>query len=357
MAALQPHRLTASSLQRIAIVRALPGLGDLLCLVPTLRALRSAFPNSKITLIGLPWAQRFVKRFAGYLDRWIEFPGYPGIPEVPFVPQRTAAFLAQMQAQSFDLALQLHGSGCASNPFTQRLGAQHTAGFFVPGQVADAALFLPYPDHLPEVRRSLRLLTFLGIPLQGDHLEFPLTAADWAAGRAIVAAHRLQCVAYVCIHPGASVSARRWLPIAFAKTADALAAQGYQIVLTGTACEAELTQTVAGAMRFPAIDLAGKTDLGGLAVLLKDARLLVCNDTGVSHLAAALQVKSVVIFSNSDPKRWAPLDRQRHRVVDVRNASPLNPVWLHHMWLPQNSIHQVLEQAIELLSLESAYAS
>ena len=63
------------------------------------------------------------------------------------------------------------------------------------------------------------------------------------------------------------------------------------------------------------LSLAGETDLGTIALLLRDSRLLLCNDTGVSHIAAALKVPSVVIFTGSDPDRWKPLDVGRHVAV------------------------------------------
>ncbi|RPI22394.1 MAG: hypothetical protein EHM61_22405, partial [Acidobacteria bacterium] len=70
------------------------------------------------------------------------------------------------------------------------------------------------------------------------------------------------------------------------------------------------------------LNLAGKTTLGGLGALLKRVRLLVGNDTGVSHISAALGVPSVIIFSASDPKRWAPLDLSRHRALGDPTAVP-----------------------------------
>jgi ADP-heptose:LPS heptosyltransferase len=309
------HRLGQLLPQRIVIVRSLPGLGDWLCAIPALRALRIALPNAEITLIGLRQVIPWLPRFQSYVDRWLEFPGYPGIPEVPFSAGHTVAFLSQMQSNPADLALQLHGNGSCINSFTLLLGATHSAGFFPNGQCPNAEWFLPYPERESEIWRHLRLMEFLGIPLQGDQLEFPLQSSDWNEWAALVATYPGLNSPFVCIHPGASTVDRRWSVAAFAQVADTLAAQGQQIVLTGTDAEHTLTQAVAEAMHFPSINLSGKTNLGTLAVLLKRSRGLICNDTGISHMAAALQVNSIVIFTNSDPQRWAPLDRQRHRIV------------------------------------------
>lgn len=308
-AALAPGAAVA----RVAVVRALPGLGDFLCAVPALRALRAAWPAARISLIGLPVARTFVARFPHYVDELLEFPGWPGMPERPVAERRLAAFLARARRLPFDLALQCHGSGRASAAFTQALGARRTAGF-VPPEVAppDPATFLPYREDESEVRRLLRLVAHLGVPARDERLEFPVTVDDV---RALTRLVELPPRRYVCVHPGSALADRRWPTARFARAADALARRGLAVVLTGGERERPLTAAVAAAMTAPALDLAGRTSLGTLAALLARARLLLSNDTGVSHLAAAVGVPSVVVFVRTDPARWAPLDRRRHRAV------------------------------------------
>jgi ADP-heptose:LPS heptosyltransferase len=329
--------------KRIAVVRLLGGLGDFLCIIPALRSLRAALPDAKIVFIGLPKTRALVKRFSAYVDEVLAFPGYPGLPEQVPALQKFPAFLTDAQSRQFDLAIQMHGSGIQTNPLTVLLGAKLNAGFFLPNcYCPDPTRFLPYAEHESEIRRYLRLLEFLGIPSKGDELEFPLCPMDEQALSALIETHKLCIGRYVCIHPGASTVERCWRPEYFATVADYITEQGFQVVLTGSPEELPLTRLVAKAMRTESIDLAGGTSLGALAALLKRARLLICNDTGVSHLANALQVPSVVIFNGSDVSRWAPPNRVLHRIV-----------WSETEVRPEDAIVQVNA----LLSQSNSFAS
>ena len=304
-----------ASPDRVAILRAL-ALGDLLCAVPTLRALRHAWPKAEMVLIGLPWARQFVRRFARYLDGFREFPGYPGLPEREPDVAQIPAFLTHMQREHFDLAIQLHGSGSFVNSLTVLLGAPRCAGFFVQGEYCpDSKMFAPWPQTGLEIHRLQSLAAHLGIPSRGDELEFPLSGDDFRELAQLPHASDLVPGRYVCVHPGASAADRRWPVENFAAVADALAAGGRQIVLTGVESERALTAAVRRAMRRPAIDLAGETTLGSLGALVSRAALLVGNDTGVSHVAAALRTPSVVISTGDNPARWAPINQALHRVL------------------------------------------
>lgn len=299
----------------IVVLRALQ-LGDLLCAVPAFRSLRAAFPKAHIALISLPWSKSFVDRFARYLDEFIEFPGYPGLPEQPVRVRAIPKFLMAMQRRRFDLALQMQGSGQYANQLVTLLGAGMTAGFVQAGDhCPDESRFLPYPDHVPEPDRHLALLRHLGIAATDNRLEFPLNREDARAFHVLQASHGLRPRSYVCLHPGGRGPARRWPPHLFSLVADRLARTGYRIVVTGTEEERPIARLVMGHMRENATDLVGQTDLGTAGVLLSQAALLVANDTGVSHLAAALQVPSVIVCVGSDPLRWSPRDNRLHRVL------------------------------------------
>ncbi len=313
---------SVSAAASIAVVRALHGLGDMLCAIPALRALRRARPSARIALIGLPACGWMLDRFGGCVDALLPFPGFPGIPEQRFCAKALERFIGSVRAARFDLAIQMHGSGRISNAFTALLGARTMSGYYDPARPHRyGPRFLPYPRHGSEVHRCLALTTALDFPSMDDALEFPVTDEDRAALRRHRALTKLEDESVVCIHPGARDQARRWPTERFAAIADRLAADGHRVVLTGTSAERGVAEAVAEAMTHPSINVAGETSLGMLAALLERASLLVANDTGVSHLAAALRVPSVIVFLSSDPERWAPLDLMRHRPVIARRVA------------------------------------
>jgi len=301
----------------VLVLRALQ-LGDLLCAVPALRAMRAAWPSARIELVGLRWARAFVDRFDRYLDGFVEFPGWPGLPEREPDLGAWPPFLEALRSRRTALALQMQGNGRITNALLARFGADETAGFVARGEAGPVpGLFVEYPEDRHELQRLLALTAALGVPSRGEHLELPLTERDEREWQALRADLGLKPQAYACLHPGARAEARRWPPEHFARVGEALLARGMtRVIVTGDGEEeTRLAGAVVEAMAGRATSVAGRPSLGALAALVRDARLIVCNDTGLSHVAAALRTPSVVVFRITEPRRWAPLDRVRHRVV------------------------------------------
>ncbi|MCJ8208692.1 glycosyltransferase family 9 protein [Mucilaginibacter sp. RS28] len=304
-------KIPPTEVKRIGIFRVLQ-LGDMLCAIPAIRALRAAYPEARITLISLPWAKSFTERFNQYFDDFVHFPGYPALPEQPFDARKTVSFLNAMQQEPFDLLLQMQGNGTIVNPLIELFGAKHTGGYYSDYR-PNEEYFYPYPNHGHEIDRHLELMDFLGIEPQGRHLEFPITSADEEALQALNLP--IERGKYVCIHPGARATSRQWPPEYYAALADYAIESGYQAVLTGTKEEAPILERLISHMKHQPINTAGQTSVGAVAVLIKNSAALVSNCTGVAHIASALQTPSIVISLDVEPERWAPLNRELHRLI------------------------------------------
>ena len=307
-------------MDKIAIFRALY-LGDMLLAVPALRALRRRFPQAEITLIGLPWAQAFVERYSHYLDRFLAFPGFPGLKEVKFDAERTRIFCAEARAYSYDLGVQMHGSGPASNEFIHELQAKESVGY-VPGtqqqNASGLTLSALYPAGEHEIYRNLGLTTLLGCQEEEPRLEFPLFQQDLVEVEQLLHPLLARSTPLIGLHPGAKYASRRWPPEYFATLADELSSRlDAQIIFTGGDSERSLIERILRSLHTQAINLAGQTSLGGLAALINRLDLFISNDTGPAHLACALDIPSITIFGPAEYRRWAPLNSMRHLALRV----------------------------------------
>ncbi len=309
-------------LHKVAIVRA-SRMGDFICATPAIRALRAALPDAHITFIGLPLVRALVER-SPHLDRFVEFPGFPGMAEQFFNPRTAVRFFERMQAEGFDLAIQLHGSGVYSNVFALMLGARHTVGFVRPGEPKgrlDAAT--DFPERAHEVLRWLELARFLGAPDTGVHTEYPLWPADHAAAEKLLAGLKRPLIG---LHPGARDESKIWPLHNFTGVGHELWARfGGTLVVLGSAHERQIARAVGqglGPGRRCAV-LAGRTHPGSLGAVIARLDLLIGNDSAPAHIAYALGTPSVTIFIDTDPAQWGPPVAGPHRVVGRGNGEPV----------------------------------
>ncbi|MDQ3841277.1 MAG: glycosyltransferase family 9 protein, partial [Actinomycetota bacterium] len=122
-----PGSKLVQNVRKIALLRA-GGIGDFIFTLPALAALRAAYPEAEITLLGTAWHEELLSGRPGPPERAIEVPPSTGVngPDTGVVEdeEELERFFARMREERFDLALQMHGGGGYSNPFVQRLGAR-----------------------------------------------------------------------------------------------------------------------------------------------------------------------------------------------------------------------------------------
>ena len=150
-------------IRKLAVVRA-NGVGDYCFAIPALTALRATYPEAEIVLLGKPWHQEFLRGRPGPVDRVVVVPPYGGVsaePGTPEDPRMLSAFFERMRAERFDLALQMHGGGRYSNPFTRALGARVSVGLHSP-DAAPLDMNIPYVYFQPEILRYLEVVALVG---------------------------------------------------------------------------------------------------------------------------------------------------------------------------------------------------
>lgn len=351
--------------KRIAVLRG-GGLGDLVGALPAIDALAGAYLGATVTLLGLPSHAALLDGRPGSPVTDVEvLPAAPGVRDGEWDPAAVEAFVERMRARRFDLAVQAHGGGRNSNPFLLRLGARHTVGTGTPdAPPLERTTAYRYYQH--EVHRWLEVAGLAGAaPVR---LEPALAASDGerAEGLALLPATG----ARVVLHPSATDPRRRWPADRFGAVAAELAGRGVVVAVVGDAAERQLADEVVEAARAAlpeaahrlVVPLAGRLTLGGLAGVLAVADVVVANDSGPRHIAAALGTATVGLFWFGNLVNAAPLSRGRHRVLlGWTTRCPVCGVNVTQVgWTAERCLHdpsfvadvqvpEVLEEVLDLL--------
>jgi ADP-heptose:LPS heptosyltransferase len=315
--------LTLPSVERIAVLRA-NRLGDLVLALPALAALRATYPGAEITLLGAGWHPRLLDGRPGPWDRVVVVPGCPGVRDTDTGEHDPAAvqrFLAEQRLRRYDLAVQLHGGGGHSNPFVRGLDAALSVGARDRG-APPLDRDVPYVVTQHEVLRLLEVVALVGARTAALEPALAVTARDRAAAAAVLPDDGRPLVA---LHLGASDPRRRWPVPRFAAVADDLAARGARVVVVGSGPDdARAARALQAAVRTPVVDLVDRLGLPALTGLLAACSLVVANDSGPRHLAAAVGAPTVGVFLAPNALSAGPLTARWSRTaVSYRTRCPV----------------------------------
>lgn len=276
---------------RILIVK-LSSLGDCIHALPTVHILKSAL-NADIDWLIHPVFAPLI-RCCPDVDKVIEFPRRQLFRQLPRI-------LKNVRCQSYDMVIDLQGllksaSAARLAKTKRRLG---------PSFNREGARFF-YHEHPPRKPHEIRhavdqimdVLDLLNIPRQ--KAQFPLSLPPCPLPQT--------SPPHIVMAPCSRWPSKNWPPDRYALAGTRLIEQtGGSISLIGTASDRATCESIAASM--PALsvrNIAGQTTMVEMASILQTAQLVITNDSGPMHLAAALQRPTLAIFGPTDPRRTGP---------------------------------------------------
>ncbi len=327
------------------LVRSTNWIGDAVMTTPALSLLRASFPGAEIVVAANPPVAEL-------------FRFHPGCDRVLVYDKKGAhrglrgflRFAEELRREKFDLAILLQNAiEAALLAWLARIPRR--AGYRTDGR----GLLLTHGVAVGKAERRLhhtayylRMLGSLGLKGEEGGLLLACTPQenDWAAAQ-------LGTDEWVAVNPGAAYgSAKRWYPERFAAVADKLAAEyGVRIVLTGGPGEAEIGRDIEAAMTHAPLNLVGRTSVRQMMAILSRCRLMVTNDSGPMHVAAAFGVPIVAVFGPTDHTTTSPLAGNCRIIRKEADCAPclLRQCPTDHRCMESIGVEDVLQGARQLL--------
>jgi ADP-heptose:LPS heptosyltransferase len=301
-----------SSVRNILVIR-LDNIGDVLMLSPALRAIKDAFPQSRITLMASPSGAQAAELLPWTDDVITVRSPWQDLGGLKFEPSREWEVIETVRALKFDAAF----------VFTSFSQTPHAAGYLcylagIPLRVGESkewggSIFTTElksaPDEIHQVERNLRLVEAVGVSVR-DHticLCIPVEMPEKVSLQ-LYTQGLAPDQPYIVLNPWASCQARTYPTERFGIAAHRLAEiTGYKIVVTGVAKDLQRSTLLLEKLGDRAINLMGKTTLAELAALIADAKMMMSNNTSTMHIADATGTPSVILYSGTDyESQWQP---------------------------------------------------
>lgn len=350
--------------RRLLAIR-LDNLGDLLMTTPALAAIHDSLPAAHVTLLASATGAHAAAHLEGvdeliaYTAPWMRS-GIDGA-EAAVLGQAELALLQRLREARYDAAVIF--TVCTQSALPAALLCLQAG---IPLRLAHSrenpyALLSDWVRETDviaggmrhEVQRQLDLVGAVGMHTRDERLRFVLDEADRHHVSALLAARGIDAAEpLVVVHPGASAASRRWPAPRFGQAAEAIQqATGCAVVFSGDAADAPLVAQAQGAMRLPAPALTGELGLGQLGALFELADVLVTNNSGPAHLAAAVGTPVVDLYALTNPQHtpWGVPSRVLSHDVPCRWCLKSICPKQHHDCLRGVAWPEVVEATLALM--------
>lgn len=286
--------------KRVLIVR-LRSIGDTVLSTPSLIALRRFLPDAQIDVLLEDWVAPVLQ-------------GFEAIDNVLTVEKSNQSRFKtawQIRRNKYDVAFNLHG-GTTATFFVRASGARHRVGFenyqysFLYNHLLSSSSDFWQQEKTHSAEQQLALLGSVGVPVE-DKPKSKLTIVESSAVRS-------SKLPFALIHPVAAFATKQWSTENFAEIAEFLVQKGMQIVAVGTKKEREVFDKLRQISQVP-IQCYDNLTLPQITNLASRAKIFVGNDSGIAHIAAAVNTPSVVIFGSSNRAHWSPWTDAPHEIV------------------------------------------
>ena len=286
-------------------------LGDVLMTTPAFRALKESFPTCQLTLLTSP-AGAAVARLIPDFDEIIPF-------DVPWVksdgqapdPSCLTAMADQLRQRQFDAAIVFTVQ--SQNPLPMAMlcylaGIPHVLGYCRENPYQLLTNWIPDPEVLVatrhEVTRQLDLVRAIGATTTNERLSLSLPPGTYETARQKLTRAGVELDRpWLLLHPGVSEEKRRYPAEQFAEVAQRLILDDdVQIILTGSRSEWTYVEKLRERVGTGAYNVAGQMDLPVFCGLIAQAPLLLANNTGPVHIAAAVGTPVVVAYAKTNPQ-------------------------------------------------------
>ena len=339
------------SIKRI-MIRSTNWIGDAIMTTPAIRAIRKHFPHAHITLLAKPWVAP-VFQYSPHINHIMTYDsnGYhAGL-------SGKIHLIKDIRNQNFDTAILLQNAIEAAI-LVFGAGIKRRVGFNTDARGLLLTHAVPISKAIKiihQTRYYVKMLECAGIPTAGLDLELFIGTADsLSAYRYLQKINASPNIRWIGMNPSATYgTAKQWFPKRFAQLADRIANNYHAgILIFGGPKDKELGEQVCDMMQIPAVNLAGQTTLGMAMALIQKCHVFVTNDSGLMHIACALQTPLIAIFGSTNPITTGPIGNNSH-IVQVK--APCSPCLLtdcpknHHICMDAVSVDMVYQKVEELL--------